>query len=146
MLQTSITEEMIKNLVHGFYFKIQNDAFIGPIFKERITDHWDQHLQTMCDFWSGLTLGTHRFRGRPLGKHLGIPRLGEEHFNRWLELFKETAFEVCPPNEAIIFVDFSTRIAENFLHNIKLYQNMNSNYDRETKVSSEDNHEERIKT
>jgi len=110
--QDSVSEEMISTLVHKFYDAIRDDAVLGPIFNERITA-WDRHLQTMCDFWSSITLKTRRFQGRPMLKHqLIADRTGPDHFTRWLELFKQVVEEEIPPHLQMEFLEPAARIAQ----------------------------------
>ncbi len=110
--QDSVSEEMISALVHKFYDVIRDDTVLGPIFNERITQ-WDRHLQTMCDFWSSITLKTRRFQGRPMLKHqLIADRTRPEHFARWLELFKQAVEEEIPPHLQMEFLEPATRIAQ----------------------------------
>jgi len=106
-----VTEEMIHDLVHGFYGKIRTDPALGPIFNRVITD-WDPHLQKMCDFWSSVMLMTGRFKGAPMPAHIRIPDIQPTHFARWLHLFAETAAEVCPPEAAALFVARAEMIAQ----------------------------------
>jgi len=68
----------------------------------------------MCDFWSATLPRTGRYDGRPLPPHLAIPGLGEEHFRRWLTLFRETVARLCPPEVARLFLDRAFRIAHSF--------------------------------
>jgi hemoglobin len=75
---------------------------------------WRAHLDLIADFWSSLLLGTRRYAGRPMPKHLAIAELGDAHFARWLALFRETAEEICPPPVAALFVDRAERIAQSF--------------------------------
>jgi hemoglobin len=58
-------------------------------------------------------LGAGGFKGNPLEKHLKLS-LSREHFERWLELFAETASQLLPAEKAQIFVNKSQRIAETF--------------------------------
>ncbi|MET3779455.1 truncated hemoglobin YjbI [Brevundimonas sp. 1080] len=44
--ETGIDEAMIDALVEGFYARVRDDALIGPIFADRITD-WAPHLAQM---------------------------------------------------------------------------------------------------
>lgn len=44
-------------------------------------------------------------------KHLPLP-IDARHFDRWLELFSETAFTLCPPVAADHFIERARRIAE----------------------------------
>jgi hemoglobin len=45
-----IDADYISALVERFYGKIREDALLGPIFAERISD-WDLHLGRMKGFW-----------------------------------------------------------------------------------------------
>lgn len=109
-----ITEELVHQLVHTFYGKIREDRALGPIFDRVIGDRWDTHLEKMHDFWSSVVLVNGRYQGRPLPAHMRLKDVRPEHFTLWLELFRETAEEVCPPGVAPIFIDRAERIAESF--------------------------------
>ncbi len=98
-----VTEEMIHTLVHAFYASVREDPELGPIFNGAVGD-WDRHLDKLCDFWSSVTLMTGRFKGAPMAAHIRLPDIGEAHFARWLQLFRETAAEVCPPAAAGLFI------------------------------------------
>ena len=106
-----VTEEMIETLVRAFYGKVLADETLGPIFAARIAD-WEPHLRKMFDFWSSVTLMSGRYHGAPMPAHARIAEIGPDHFARWLELFAETAAEVCPPEAAALFVDRAHRIAQ----------------------------------
>jgi hemoglobin len=106
-----VTEEMIHDLVYGFYAKVRSDTALGPIFNRVIQD-WDAHLPKMCDFWSSVLLTTGRFRGSPMAAHVRIADIRPAHFARWLALFHQTARELCPPEAAALFVARSTMIAQ----------------------------------
>lgn len=110
-----LTEEMIHDVVHGFYRAIREDALLGPIFNGAIEpDRWPDHLAKMCDFWSSMLLRTSRYDGRPLPAHLRFPALGEEHFRQWLKLFRATVTEACPPEVAALFMSRAQRVAHSF--------------------------------
>jgi len=114
-LPETLDEVMIHAVVHGFYDRIRSDELLGPVFNAKIApEEWPPHLAKMCDFWSGMLLRTGRYQGRPLSPHLAIPGLGEEHFRRWLTLFRETVGELCPPEIAALFMDRALRIAHSF--------------------------------
>lgn len=114
-LPETLDEEMIHAVVHGFYDRIRKDELLGPIFGAAIPDEeWPVHLGKMCDFWSATLLRTGRYHGRPLPPHLAIPGLGEEHFRRWLTLFRATVSRLCPPEIASLFMDRALRVAHSF--------------------------------
>jgi len=110
--ETGIDEAMIERLVHRFYDKVRADAMLAPIFAARIAD-WDSHLARMCAFWSSVALMSGRYHGQPMAKHLPLP-VDTAHFDRWLELFAETAREVCPGPAAAHFLERAHRIADSF--------------------------------
>ncbi|MGH7016116.1 MAG: group III truncated hemoglobin [Caulobacteraceae bacterium] len=96
-----VTEEMIHDLVHGFYAKIRTDPALGPIFNRVIAhDRWPAHLAKMCDFWSSVMLKSGRFNGAPMTAHIRVGGIRPTHFARWLHLFGQTARERCPPEVA----------------------------------------------
>src|SRR6478736_776643 len=109
MQQTGIDEAMIERLVRGFYAKVRLDPVLGPVFEARIAD-WEPHLAQMCAFWSSVALMTGRYHGTPMAKHLPLP-VDAGHFDRWLDLFEQTAGEICPPEAEAHFVERARRIA-----------------------------------
>jgi hemoglobin len=102
---------MIRDLVHLFYARVRRDAMLGPIFNDTVAD-WDVHLDKLCGFWSSVTLMTSRYKGTPMKVHAELPDLSAEHFDRWLELFRRTAADICPSAPARLFIDRAERIAQ----------------------------------
>ncbi|WP_245484899.1 group III truncated hemoglobin [Ciceribacter ferrooxidans] len=110
-----LDEAMVHSVVHGFYDRIRKDELLAPIFDGAIPPQdWPSHLDKMCAFWSATLLRTDRYDGRPLPAHLAIPELAEEHFRRWLSLFRDTVEQLCPPEVANLFLDRALRIAHSF--------------------------------
>lgn len=107
----AITEELIRNLVHGFYARIRTDEVLGPIFARVIGEDWDPHLAKMCDFWSSVTRMSGRYKGNPMLAHMRLKMVRPEHFERWLMLFRESADEICGPNLGALFVSRAENIA-----------------------------------
>ena len=79
----------IKLLVNTFYDQVQQDPLIGPVFNEKISDRWPEHLEKMYRFWQTILLEVHSYSGSPFPphKHLAVEK---EHFNRWMEIFTAT--------------------------------------------------------
>jgi hemoglobin len=102
---------MIRCLVHAFYGKVREDPQLGPIFNREVGD-WDEHLTKLCDFWSSVVLMSGRFKGQPMAVHARLADIGPAHFARWLELFCETAGDVCPPEAAALFGAKADQIGE----------------------------------
>lgn len=116
MARTGLDDAMLARLVHGFYDRVRTDPMLGPVFADRITD-WETHLARMVDFWSSVALMTGRYHGQPMPKHLPLP-VEVAHFDRWLELFRQTAAEVCPPAGASWVTERAERIAGSIHMNI----------------------------
>lgn len=108
--ETGIDDAMIETLVHAFYARVRQDALLGPVFKARVSN-WSEHLQRMCSFWSSVALMSGRYHGQPMQKHLPLP-VEAPHFDRWLELFRQTARDVCPPKAADLFIARAEVIAQ----------------------------------
>jgi len=108
--RTGIDEAMIERLVRTFYGRARRDPLIGPIFESKVHD-WERHLRRLCAFWSSVALMSGRYHGQPMVAHLPLP-IDSPHFDRWLEIFAETAREVCPPVAAAHFLERAQRIAE----------------------------------
>lgn len=121
MPDKSITEDNIKALVDAFYTRIRNDDALGAIFANAIgeTDaSWRPHLEKMYDFWSSVMLTSGRYHGNPLRKHKELPTFDISLFERWLELFSQTAQEIFTPEIAAIFISKSQLIARNLKFNL----------------------------
>lgn len=105
-----ITEEEIRSLVYTFYARVREDERLGPVFEGRLAGRWEPHLEKMCDFWSSVLLATGRFRGNPVEAHMRIPGIAPEHFDRWIELFHQTALDVLRPHHAVDIVGRAERM------------------------------------
>ena len=108
--RTGIDEAMIERLVRTFYGRARRDPLIGPIFESKVHD-WERHLCRLCAFWSSVALMSGRYHGQPMVAHLPLP-IDAPHFGRWLEIFAETARDVCPTSAAAHFMEPAYRIAE----------------------------------
>lgn len=110
-----LDEAGIARIVDAFYARVRVDPLIGPVFDTHIAAaSWPIHLGKMYDFWSSLLLGSGRYDGRPVPKHMAISELSDPHFVRWLALFRQTVEELCLPPTAALFIDRSERIAQSF--------------------------------
>ena len=83
------TEDDIRTLVDGFYARALADPLLKAVFVDFAHLDLRHHLPQLYDFWSGILLGTSRYRGFPLRQHFPLP-LALGHFERWLALFGET--------------------------------------------------------
>jgi hemoglobin len=118
--RTGIDDAMIEMLVRTFYGRVKEDPLLGPIFLDAVED-WDAHIETLCRFWSSVTLMTGRYSGRPMAVHAPLD-IERTHFLRWLKLFEQTANEVCPPEAALLFIDRAGKIAESLRQGLSLHR------------------------
>ncbi len=118
--RTGIDDAMIDRLVRAFYGRVREDSLLGPIFLDTVED-WEAHIETLCRFWSSVTLMTGRYSGRPMAAHAPLP-VEREHFLRWLKLFEATAHEVCPPAAAELFTDRAGKIAESLRQGLSVHR------------------------
>jgi hemoglobin len=109
-----MNETQITRLVDAFYAKVRRDEMLGPIFENAIGGQWDAHLATMRTFWSTIMFGSATYKGNPLAAHIRLPELNAVHFERWLELWRETAAEVCGA-DGVPFVQRAETIAGRLL-------------------------------
>lgn len=113
--RSRIDEDGIAELVVAFYAKARHDPVLGPVFLAAIgpaDEAWIPHLERVCAFWSSVMLASGRYLGRPMQAHAALPGLGEAHFQRWLELFGQTARELFAEREALAFTLRAERMAE----------------------------------
>ena len=127
LIPQALDEAMVAAVVGKFYARVRADDLVGPVFNRIIPEErWPHHIEVITDFWSSMLLGTARYNGRPMPKHLGIPELSDAHFARWLRLFRETAEAQCPPEVAALFVDRAERIAFSFRLRIAQFRGQDS--------------------
>src|SRR5688500_3596000 len=111
LVPDDLDEAMVASVVSAFYAKARRDEVIGPVFNRVVAaEDWPEHIRPITDFWSSMLLGTRRYVGRPMPKHVAIPELQGQHFQRWLTRFRAAAEELCPPHIAALFVDRAERI------------------------------------
>jgi hemoglobin len=84
--------ENIILLVDSFYKKVNNDPLLSPVFNDIAKVNWDEHLPIMYSFWSAVLFETTAYKGQPLASHINLP-IDSGHFQRWLELFRQTVDE-----------------------------------------------------
>jgi hemoglobin len=118
--RTGIDEAMIDRVVRTFYAKVREDEVLAPVFNQRVAD-WEPHLVRMGQFWSSVALMTGIYHGRPMEKHLPLP-VDARHFDRWLQLFREAAQDVCQPVAAAHFIERAERIAQSLEMGIAVSQ------------------------
>ena len=117
----TVNEDSIADMVDTFYLAIRRDALLGPIFESAIGDHWTPHLAKMKAFWSSVLLASRTYKGNPMIAHLKLPLLTARHFERWLELWRATAANLCSPELAALFVERAENIGVRLLSTISQF-------------------------
>lgn len=108
-----LTEPLIRKVILSFYEKVRRDAILGPVFAEAIGDDWDRHIERIMLFWLTATRLSRSYDGRSfMPAHLKNLAIRADQLPRWLELFRGTAAEQCPPQVASVLVDIAERMAE----------------------------------
>ena len=109
---SQIDEAGLERLVHAFYARVREDAELGPIFNAAIAD-WPEHLGKLTAFWSSVMLTSGRYKGQPVPAHLKHRgRIDPAMFDRWLNLWRETARDMLSEDAARMVADKADRIAE----------------------------------
>ncbi|MCF0040356.1 MULTISPECIES: group III truncated hemoglobin [Dyadobacter] len=111
----------IKLLVDSFYAKVRADALLSPVFNERISDNWPQHMEKMYKFWQTVLLKEHTYYGSPFTPH-AILQVDHTHFEKWMDLFVGTIDELFIGEKAQEAKFRAEKMAEMFEYKIKYYQ------------------------
>jgi hemoglobin len=91
------TREDIIRLLDVFYQKATIDPVIGYFFTEVVPLDMEVHIPVIADFWETVLFGRAAYKGNVLDIHKHIHQLSafkEEHFVRWVSLFKQTIDEM----------------------------------------------------
>jgi hemoglobin len=107
-----MTETQIRQLVDLFYARVREDPIIGSLFNAAVGD-WREHLDRLAGFWSSVMLTSGRYKGNPVAahrRHAGA--ITPAMFDRWLELWRQTAQEALSAEDATAVIGKAERIAE----------------------------------
>lgn len=121
--KSGITRQDIRALIEPFYARVRADADLGPIFHAKIgeTDaDWLPHLEKIENFWANVMLHERAYQGNPLLKHAAVREIQPAHFERWLDLFEQTAVEVLPEGKAAAFTILARRIGRSLSMGIEV--------------------------
>lgn len=118
-----ITRQDIRALIEPFYQRVRADERLGPIFHAKIgeTDaQWAPHLEKIENFWANVMLHERAYQGNPLMKHAAVREIQPAHFERWLDLFEQTAREVLCERKATAFNILARRIGRSLSMGIEV--------------------------
>ena len=113
----------IEEMVRKFYGTVLKDKMLAPIFVKSLGDDlnngkWHEHLNTLYKFWDLMMTGKRGYGGDPFPPHAFLGLTSAEPFERWLELFKETADELFIPELAGKFYSKANKLADQFIDNL----------------------------
>lgn len=87
------TTKAIDAMVESFYARVLVDPLLRPIFVDVARIDLDVHLPRIKAYWGKLLLGQRDYRRNMIARHQAIhthSALQSRHFERWLELFRDT--------------------------------------------------------
>jgi len=120
---SKIDENNIRIFVIDFYKRIIEDKEVGPFFIDILGDDinnkkWQEHIDTLCDFWSSMILKTNNYVGSPFAPHTTLKGLKKETFNQWLKILDECVDNIYDKNCAKQFKTIGNIISENFMEKL----------------------------
>ena len=101
VFEMGINDAFVDELVETFYGRIREDEVLGPVFNDAIGDNWPEHLSRMKDFWASVAYNAARYSGRPVPAHKKHSSIKEEHFERWLGIFRKTLEDIAPSEQVV---------------------------------------------
>jgi hemoglobin len=108
-----LTEPLVRQVIDAFYEKVRRDAALGPVFDGIIGNDWPAHMERIASFWLTATRLGHGYEGRNfMPVHLEHASIRAELLPRWLDLFRGTARDLCPPDGAAVLIDIAERMAD----------------------------------
>ncbi len=103
MKEDILNREDLELLMDRFYSKALTDATIGHYFTEVVQLNLEKHLPVITDFWETILFDTGKYYGNTMKVHEdlhGKSPFQSSHFNRWIDMFKETVDENFEGNHA----------------------------------------------
>jgi len=105
-----LSEDALARLVREFYASARRDPLLGPVFDGAVAD-WSSHHERVTAFWARAALGVSGYRGNPMAahrKHALTPAM----FDRWLQIWRQTAGELLEAETAAQIAGRAAHIAE----------------------------------
>jgi hemoglobin len=103
-----------ERLVRAFYGRALRDPMIGWIFTEVAHLDLEAHVPAIASFWETVLLGADSYRGGAFRPHAALNArvaLRAGHFERWLELWRQTVDELFAGDRAELAKSHAQRVA-----------------------------------
>lgn len=107
--------EQIAAMVRSFYETVADDDLLGPVFNDVAQVDWDAHIPKLAAFWNRALLGLEGYQGNPFRRHAQVNArepFRQEHFDRWLELFRANLAGRWSGPNVDRALDLAARVAE----------------------------------
>jgi hemoglobin len=108
------TREDLQFIVRSFYDKLLVDEEVKHFFEHIHPDDLPHHLERVVDFWFQILFGGDGYSGNPMKPHFILHKkhpFERRHFDRWLELFRESVEKNFKGNNAEEIISRSVTIA-----------------------------------
>jgi len=102
----------IREFVVDFYSEIRTHPVLGPVFNNKIGDHWESHFETLTDFWVTILFGVYAYKGNPFLAHKKTPGIEVDQFGTWLEIFEVCANRTLKEDLSALAIEKAGRIAD----------------------------------
>lgn len=115
------TPDEVAEMVRRFYQGVAQDELLGPMFNDVAQVDWSEHLPKLTRFWCRALLGIEGYQGNPFRAHQLVSDRSPfttAHFQRWLEMFRETVEEGWKGPYADRILDIAHRVAEVHHHQL----------------------------
>lgn len=100
MARMGVDAAFISRLVETFYERVLAHDTLGPVFDNRLSGRWPEHMEKMKSFWSSVAFKTGAYGGKPVQAHMGVGGMSADLFPQWLTLFSQTLDEIAPTGHA----------------------------------------------
>lgn len=107
----------LHSFLRHFYADVRQHNLIGPVFNEHV-DNWPEHIDKICEFWSGIMGGPSSYSGAMPLAHFPLG-LKEEHFEAWLDLWRRNCRIHLPVDEAEDMITIAEGIGQRLRMMIK---------------------------
>ena len=116
MAEMGVDALFIDRLVETFYSHVRAHPTLGPVFDQRLSGRWPEHMVKMKAFWSSVAFKTGAYGGKPVMAHQGVDGMSEALFADWLKLFAATLQELeASPKAKAWFLASAERIAKSLI-------------------------------
>lgn len=108
------TTEAIEQMVEAFYAKVAVDDLLGPVFNDVAHVDWNLHVPKIARFWNRILLEQPGYEGNPLRSHEHVNAktpMTQQHFDRWLSLFRDTIAATWSGPKATRAIAFAENVA-----------------------------------